>query len=184
MAGVPKVVVVGAGFGGLEVVRHLEGRPVDITLVDRNNFHTFQPLLYQVATASLAPSDIAVPIRWVLRARRNVTVLMEEAEAIDPERRVVRCTTPEGSREVPYDCLIVATGARHSYFGHDEWEEAAPGLKSLEDALEIRNRFLSAFERAGSNSAPCPRSAVTVTTSAPYCTSSHLRMMEGSRPPE
>ncbi|HEX6058272.1 MAG TPA: NAD(P)/FAD-dependent oxidoreductase [Gemmatimonadaceae bacterium] len=155
----PRVVILGGGFAGLSAAKALGRAEVDVTLVDRTNHHVFQPLLYQVATASLAPSDIAVPIRWVLRARRNVTVLMEEAEAVDPARRVVVCATPEGRRELPYDYLIVATGARHSYFGHEEWEAAAPGLKSIEDALEIRNRFLEAFERAERTDDPARRRA-------------------------
>ena len=142
------MVIVGGGFGGLSAAKALGRADVDVTLVDRTNHHVFQPLLYQVATASLTPSDIAVPIRWVLRNRRNVTVLMQEAVAVDVARRLVRCAAPEGARELPYDYLIVAAGARHSYFGHDEWEGVAPGLKSIEDALEIRNRFLDAFERA------------------------------------
>jgi NADH dehydrogenase len=144
----PRVVILGGGFAGLSAAKALGRADVDVVLLDRTNHHVFQPLLYQVATASLSPADIAVPIRWVLRARRNVTVLMEEAQEIDAARRVVVCLTTEGRREIPYDWLVVATGARHSYFGHEEWEAAAPGLKSLEDALEIRNRFLAAFERA------------------------------------
>ena len=156
----PRVVILGGGFAGLSAAKALGRADVDVTLVDRSNHHVFQPLLYQVATASLAPSDIAVPIRWVLRSRRNVTVVMEEVEAIDPARRVVVCTVPGGSggrHELPYDYLIVATGARHSYFGHDEWEAAAPGLKSLEDALVVRNHFLAAFERAERTDDPARR---------------------------
>ena len=116
-----------------------------VTLIDRTNHHVFQPLLYQVATAGLAGSDIASPIRWMLRHQRNASVLMADVTAIDPERRVVQIDSGE---EITYDYLIAATGARHSYFGHGEWEAHAPGLKSLEDALEIRRRFLVAFERA------------------------------------
>lgn len=147
----PRVVILGGGFAGLSAAKALGSADVDVTVVDRTNHHVFQPLLYQVATASLAPSDIAVPIRWVLRSRRNVRVIMEEVETIDPARRIVVCTAPgasDGRHELPYDYLIVATGARHSYFGHEEWESVAPGLKSLEDALVVRNRFLAAFERA------------------------------------
>jgi NADH dehydrogenase len=118
---------------------------VRVTLIDRTNHHVFQPLLYQVATAGLAGSDIASPIRWMLRHQRNASVLMAGVTAIDPERRVVQIDSGE---EITYDYLIAATGARHSYFGHGEWEAHAPGLKSLEDALEIRRRFLVAFERA------------------------------------
>ena len=117
-----------------------------VTLIDRTNHHVFQPLLYQVATAGLAPSDIASPIRWMLRRQRNVTVLLSNVQAVDPRRRVV--LLDDGLTEMPYDYLIAATGARHSYFGHGEWEAHAPGLKSLEDALEIRRRFLLAFEMA------------------------------------
>lgn len=141
----PHVVVLGGGFGGIRAARGLRQAPVRVTLIDRANHHVFQPLLYQVATAALAPSDIASPIRWMLRKQRNATVLLDEARAVDADRRVVRL---DGGREIAYDYLVVATGARHSYFGHAEWEEFAPGLKSLEDALEIRRRFLLAFELA------------------------------------
>jgi NADH dehydrogenase len=119
---------------------------VRITLIDRTNHHVFQPLLYQVATAGLAPSDIASPIRWMLRRQRNVTVLLSEVRSVDPRRRAI--LLGDGQNEISYDYLIAATGARHSYFGHGEWEAHAPGLKSLEDALEIRRRFLLAFETA------------------------------------
>src|ERR1700730_17302972 len=140
----PRVVIVGAGFGGLVAARTLARDPVQITLIDRQNFHTFQPLLYQVATAGLSPGEIAAPIRWILRSRRNVEVLMSEVQDFDLSRRVVKL--PEG--EIPYDYLIVASGASHAYFGHDEWEPFAPGLKTIEDALEIRRRVLLAFELA------------------------------------
>jgi NADH dehydrogenase len=142
----PHVVILGGGFGGTRAARALRTAPVRITLVDRTNHHVFQPLLYQVATAGLAGSDIASPIRWMLRHQRNVTVLMSEVSAVDPQRRVVRLD--DGEEEIVYDYLIAATGARHSYFGHGEWEAHAPGLKSLEDAMEIRRRFLLAFEMA------------------------------------
>lgn len=141
----PHVVILGGGFGGARAARALRTAPVRVTLIDRTNHHVFQPLLYQVATAGLAPSDIASPIRWMLRRHRNVTVLMEHVSAVDPHRRVVLI---EGQPPLPYDYLIAATGARHSYFGHSAWETHAPGLKSLEDALEIRRRFLLAFEMA------------------------------------
>jgi len=142
---VPHVVIVGGGFGGLSAARALRGQPVRITLLDRRNHHVFQPLLYQVATATLSPGDIASPIRWVLRRQRNLRVLLGEAAAIDvPGRRVL---LTDGAT-VEYDYLIVATGASHTYFGHEEWAEHAPGLKTLEDALEIRTRVLLAFERA------------------------------------
>jgi NADH dehydrogenase len=142
----PHVVILGGGFGGTRAARELRGAPVRVTLIDRTNHHVFQPLLYQVATAGLAGSDIASPIRWMLRRQRNVTVLMSGVAAVDPQRRVVRLDN--GQKDIGYDYLIAATGARHSYFGHGEWEAHAPGLKSLEDALEIRRRFLLAFESA------------------------------------
>src|SRR5215216_5827490 len=123
------VVIIGGGFGGLNAAKALRHAPVDVTLVDRTNHHVFQPLLYQVATAMLAPSDIAVPIRWVLRRQQNATVLLAEAREIDLARRVVYLD--DERRELPYDYLVIATGSRHAYFGHDQWEELAPGLKSL-----------------------------------------------------
>ena len=140
----PRVVIVGAGFGGLLAARTLAKSPVQIILIDRQNFHTFQPLLYQVATAGLSPGEIAAPIRWIMRNRRNVEVLMSEVQDFDLARRVVKL--PDA--EIPYDYLIVASGASHAYFGHDEWEPFAPGLKTIEDALEIRRRVLLAFELA------------------------------------
>jgi NADH dehydrogenase len=139
------VVVVGAGFGGLEAVHRLAGAPVRITIVDRRNHHLFQPLLYQVATASLAPSEIAWPIRYLLRRRREVAILLASVEAIDKAGR--RVLLDDGST-LGYDTLVVATGARHAYFGHDDWETFAPGLKALEDATAIRGRILLAFEQA------------------------------------
>ncbi|HET6797652.1 MAG TPA: NAD(P)/FAD-dependent oxidoreductase [Gemmatimonadales bacterium] len=141
----PHVVILGGGFGGLYAARALKHARVRITLVDRRNHHLFQPMLYQVATAALNPSDIAAPIRSVLRKQGNTEVLLGEAASIDPDERVVRLT--DGA-SLKYDYLIVATGARHSYFGHDDWETLAPGLKSLEDAIEIRQRVLLAFELA------------------------------------
>jgi NADH dehydrogenase len=140
----PRVVVIGAGFGGLEAARKLAKLPVRVILIDRKNHHTFQPLLYQVATAGISPGEIAAPIRWILRGRKNVEVLLGEVVGFDLERRVIKLA----DAEVPYDYLIVAAGATHSYFGHDEWEPWAPGLKSIEDALEIRRRVLLAFELA------------------------------------
>jgi NADH dehydrogenase len=142
----PRVVIIGGGFGGISAARGLRRANVDITLIDRTNHFIFQPLLYQVATAALAPSDITAPIRWVLRSQRNTEVLMAEAREIDTERRVIR--VDDDLRELPYDYLIVAPGSRHSYFGHDEWEPYAPGLKAIEDASEIRRRFLLAYELA------------------------------------
>ena len=141
----PRVVIIGGGFGGLYAARALKRDDVDITLLDRTNHHLFQPLLYQVATATLAPTDITAPIRWLLRHQRNATVLMTDVERVDTARRVV---IAEGDRECTYDYLIVAAGARHAYFGHPEWETYAPGLKSIDDAIRLRQRILSAFERA------------------------------------
>jgi len=138
------VVVVGGGFGGLYAARALAGRPVRVTLLDRRNHHLFQPLLYQVATAALNASDIAAPLRSVLRRAKNVTVLLAEVERVDLATR--RLALDRG--EIGYDALLLAAGASHSYFGHEEWEVFAPGLKSLEDALEIRRRVLLAYESA------------------------------------
>jgi NADH dehydrogenase len=140
----PRVVIVGAGFGGLTAARALARAPAHITVIDRKNHHTFQPLLYQVATAGLSPSEIAAPIRSILRGRDNVEVLLGEATGFDLTRRLVE--TPE--QQIPYDYLVVAAGASHAYFGHDDWEPFAPGLKTIEDALEIRRRVLLAFELA------------------------------------
>jgi NADH dehydrogenase len=145
----PRVVIVGGGFGGLTAARALRRSDVDVTVIDENNHHTFQPLLYQVATATLNPSDITAPIRHVLRYQKNATVLLAEVTGIDVANRNLTADEGEGrSRIVHYDYLIVAAGARHSYFGHDEWESVAPGLKTIDDALEIRRRFLLALERA------------------------------------
>ncbi|MGH7512262.1 MAG: NAD(P)/FAD-dependent oxidoreductase [Gemmatimonadales bacterium] len=141
----PHVVILGGGFAGLYAAKALRRAPVRVTLVDRRNHHLFQPMLYQVATAGLNPSDIASPIRSILRGSKNTDVLLAEAAGVDVSARQVRFS--DGTSE-SYDYLIVATGARHSYFGHDAWEPLAPGLKSLEDALEIRRRVLLAFERA------------------------------------
>lgn len=140
----PHVVIVGAGFGGLNAAMALRKADVDVTVVDRRNYHLFQPLLYQVATAGLSPSQIATPIRRILARQKNATVLMEKVEGVDKQSRHVITE----NRRIPYDYLVVATGARHAYFGHDEWEDAAPGLKTIGDATEIRARILSAFEKA------------------------------------
>jgi NADH:ubiquinone reductase (H+-translocating) len=140
----PRVVIVGAGFGGLNAARVLARQPVQITIVDRKNHHTFQPLLYQVATAGLSPGEIASPIRAIFRGETNVLSLLEEVQDFDLDRRLVKTA----EQEIPYDYLIVAAGATHAYFGHDEWEPYAPGLKTIEDALEIRRRVLLAFELA------------------------------------
>lgn len=141
-----KIVIIGGGFAGLNAARVLRNVDADITLIDRTNHHLFQPLLYQVATAALAPSDITAPIRWILRHQQNTTVLLGEVCSIDPSRRIV-CLEYQ-NREIPYDYLIVATGSRHAYFGHEDWEPMAPGLKAIEDGTEMRRRFLLAFERA------------------------------------
>jgi NADH dehydrogenase len=142
----PRVVIIGGGFGGIAAARALKRANVDLTLIDRTNHFTFQPLLYQVATAALAPSDITAPIRYILRRQKNTKVLMADAREIDVARRVVR--VDDELKEIPYDYLIVAAGARHAYFGRDEWEPFAPGLKAIEDASEIRRRFLLAYEMA------------------------------------
>jgi NADH:ubiquinone reductase (H+-translocating) len=140
----PTVVIVGAGFGGLEAAKALARAPVQVIVIDRHNHHTFQPLLYQVATAALSPADVAWPIRHILRSQRNATVLMEEVVAVDPARKCVRTNVGE----IAYDYLIIGTGAMHSYFGHDDWAPYAPGLKRIEDGTRIRRSILIAFERA------------------------------------
>jgi len=150
----PKVVIIGGGFGGLYAARALRDAAVDVTVIDRTNHHVFQPLLYQVATATLAPTDIAAPIRWLLHSQKNTEVLLAEAREIVPSTRTVRC---DDGLELHYDFLIVAAGARHSYFGHSEWEPRAPGLKSVEDAIELRRRWLLAFERAERATDPAER---------------------------
>jgi len=139
-----RVVIVGAGFGGLAAAKALDGAPLNLTVVDRRNYHLFQPLLYQVATAGLSPADIAWPIRAILREQMHTVMLMDEVVGVDVARREVIST----GRRLPYDFLIIATGARHAYFGHDQWEAYAPGLKQIDDATSIRHRVLLAFERA------------------------------------
>jgi NADH dehydrogenase len=150
----PAVVIVGGGFGGLDAARVLKGAPVQVTLIDRRNHHVFQPLLYQVATAALSPGDIAAPIRWILRSQENVRVLLAEVRGIDVSTRRLKL---DGGHELAYDYLILATGATHSYFGHEEWQRFAPGLKTIEDSLEIRRRMLLAFERAERETDPALR---------------------------
>lgn len=145
----PRVVIVGGGFGGLYAATSLRHAPVDVTLVDRRNHHTFQPLLYQVATAGLSPADIAQPLRGIVERQRNCETLMAEATGFDFGRRIVRVRETDGDeRELPYDYLVVAAGATDTYFGHDEWRADAPPLKSLEDAIALRRRFLLRFEEA------------------------------------
>jgi NADH dehydrogenase len=152
-----RVVIVGAGFGGLEAAFGLAGAGVEITLIDRRNHHLFQPLLYQVATASLATSEIAWPIRHLLSDRRDVTTLFATVMGVDINSKCVRL---DDGGALPYDTLVLATGARHAYFGHDEWEPFAPGLKTLEDATTLRRRILVAFERAERESDPQRRAAL------------------------
>jgi NADH:ubiquinone reductase (H+-translocating) len=141
----PRIVIVGGGFGGLNAARALAGQRVAVTLLDRHNYHLFQPLLYQVATASLSPGDIASPIRSILRHQQNVEVLLADVQTIDPANHRVLI---DGAEPIPYDYLVIASGAAHAYFGHAEWAERAPGLKTLDDALEMRRRVLLAFEAA------------------------------------
>jgi NADH dehydrogenase len=151
----PRVVIIGGGFGGLYAARALRRAPVEVVVVDRRNYHLFQPLLYQVATAALNPSDIAAPIRRVLRRHKNTRVLLAEATGIDVDRRCV--TLADGT--LAYDYLVVATGATHAYFGHDEYERVAPGLKSIENALDVRRRVLLAYEAAERTTDPAVRRA-------------------------
>jgi NADH:ubiquinone reductase (H+-translocating) len=150
------VIIAGGGFGGLYAARALRAAPVRITLLDRRNHHVFQPLLYQVATAALSPGDIASPIRWILRRQANIEVLLAELRRVDTSSRTV--ILADG--EMEYDYLILATGATHAYFGHDAWRALAPGLKTLEDALDIRRRVLLAFEHAERESDPAKRTAL------------------------
>lgn len=152
----PQVVIVGGGFAGIAAARRLRGAPVDVTLVDRNNHHLFQPLLYQVATGGLAPTEIAAPIRTLLKRQANATVLMADVAAVDAPGKAL--VLADGGR-IGFDYLILAGGARHAYFGRDDWEAFAPGLKSLADALEMRRRFLSAFEEAERAEDPDARAA-------------------------
>jgi NADH dehydrogenase len=141
---VPRVVIVGSGFGGLEAAKKLAGKDVQVAVIDRANYHLFQPLLYQVATAALSPADIAAPVRGILSRCKNVEVILAEVESVDVDAKKIKTA----DQDIDYDYLILATGARHSYFGHNEWEKLAPGLKSLEDAIELRRRILLAFEYA------------------------------------
>ena len=140
----PRVVIIGAGFAGLQTAKKLRRAPVEITIIDRHNYHCFQPLLYQVATAALSPADIAWPVRHILRSQKNATVFMANVIGIDTKARVVKTQ----ALNVPYDFLVIATGATYAYFGHDAWAAFAPGLKSIEDGTHIRRSILSAFEQA------------------------------------
>ncbi|MBV6493760.1 MAG: NADH dehydrogenase-like protein YjlD [Turneriella sp.] len=141
----PHLIIIGGGFGGLTLARALKHAPVDITLIDKANHHLFQPLLYQVATASLSPGNIAMPLRAIFRSQKNVRVLMNRVEYVLAKEKKIRLVSGD---EFPYDRLVIAAGARHSYFGHDEWEKNAPGLKNLADALRMRQKILVAFEKA------------------------------------
>jgi NADH:ubiquinone reductase (H+-translocating) len=154
---VAHVVIIGGGFGGLYAARALRREPVQVTVIDRRNHHVFQPLLYQVATAGLSPGDIASPIRWILHHQRNADVLLGDVDRIDPAQRRVHL---RDGTEIGFDYLIVAAGATHAYFGHPEWHRYAPGLKTLEDALDIRRRVLLAFERAERETDPTRRQAL------------------------
>ena len=156
MSELPHVVIIGGGFAGLYTARSLRRAPVRITLIDRHNYHLFQPLLYQVAMAALNPADIAMPIRAILSQQKNVTVILGEARSIDVEKKRVVLA----DAEIAYDYLVIATGATHSYFGHPEWEKDAPGLKTIEDALEIRRRVLLAFEAAERETDPQKQAAL------------------------
>jgi NADH:ubiquinone reductase (H+-translocating) len=151
-----RVVIIGGGFGGLYAAKKLGNTPVDVTLIDKRNFHLFQPLLYQVATGSLAPADISSPLRSVLSKNQNVRVLMDAAERIDVANQAVILS----DQAIPYDTLIIATGVSHHYFGNDHWSTVAPGLKTIEDALEMRRRILSAFEAAERSNDPTERAAL------------------------
>jgi NADH dehydrogenase len=153
----PRVVILGAGFGGLSAARALRHAPCEVVVIDRHNYHLFQPLLYQVATAALSPAEIASPIRSILGRQKNARVAMARVTGIDAQRKRVLL---QDGREEPFDWLIVATGARHAYFGHDDWEKYAPGLKKIEDATDIRRRILLAFERAETTADPEERKAL------------------------
>src|SRR5690242_5485667 len=152
-----RVVIIGGGFAGLYAARSLRGEPVEVTLIDRRNFHVFQPLLYQVATGGLSPGEISAPLRVVVNRQKNTSVVLGEVTGIDVVAREVSLTN--GAR-FPYDTLIVAAGATHHYFGHPEWERVAPGLKTIEDATEMRTRILLAFERAEESTTPDERTAL------------------------
>jgi NADH:ubiquinone reductase (H+-translocating) len=153
----PHVVIVGGGFGGLYAAKSLKDAPVKVTLIDKRNFHLFQPLLYQVATGTLSPADIASPLRVILSKHKNTQVLLDKVEDIDPNAKKVYL---EGREDLDYDALIVATGVSHHYFGNDQWQDDAPGLKTVEDALEMRRRIFTAFEAAENETDPEKRQAL------------------------
>ena len=152
-----RVVIVGGGFGGLYATQALRKSPVAVTLIDRRNFHLFQPLLYQVATGALSPGDIASPLRAVLKRQKNTQVLLDEMVGLDPQQQQI--FTKEGAT-VPYDSLILATGGAHHYFGNDHWEPIAPSIKTIEDALEVRRRIFLAFEKAERETDPAAKAAL------------------------
>ena len=154
---VSRVLIIGGGFSGLEAAKALARTPVEVTVIDRQNHHCFQPLLYQVATATLSPADVAWPIRSILSRQRNATVLMANVFGVDIEHRLVRTN----AGEFPFDQLVIATGVTHAYFGNDNWAPYAPGLKRIEDATEIRRRILTAFEQAELAAEPSTREALT-----------------------
>ncbi len=156
-AELPHVVIVGGGFGGLYAAKSLRNAPVRVTLIDKRNFHLFQPLLYQVATGSLSPADIASPLRVVLSKQKNARVLLDKVVDIDPQDKKV---IVQDGEDINYDMLVIATGGSHHYFGNDQWEKAAPGLKTVEDALEIRRRIFTAFEAAEKEPDPKKRQAL------------------------
>src|SRR3981081_3507620 len=170
----PRVVIIGAGFGGLEAAKKLCCETVKVTMVDRTNYHLFQPVIYQVATAALSPADIAAPVRAILSKSKNMEVILAEVESIDVNARKVKMV----DGDLDYDYLIVATGARHSYFGHPDWEVLAPGLKSLEDAIEIRRRILLAFEYAEKISDEAARRAAMRGNGRSDCGDRALRIEE------
>src|SRR5258708_414235 len=163
----PRIIIVGGGFGGLAAAKALGRSPAEVVLIDRTNHHVFQPLLYQVATSVLAPGQISAPIRGILGKQSNTTVIMAEVTGVNKEERYVLANSADRSQvQIPYDYLILATGQRHSYFGHDEFERFAPGLKSMPDAVAIRNRVLQAFEQAQPEEVP--RRHPALLTSVPF----------------
>src|SRR5947208_2345930 len=171
----PNVVIVGAGFGGLHAARALRNVPVDVTVIDRNNHHLFQPLLYQVATAVLSPAEISAPIRSVLRKQKNTEVLLGEVTGVDTQAQRVLL---HDDQSVPYDYLILATGSRDSYFGHNDWAQSAPGLKSIVQATSIRRKILLAFEMAERETDPEQRKALLRGTAGAVSRSAAMRLSQ------